>query len=150
MLSHQGGIVKLIDFNLSDRDDYVILKQPAGSKRYMAPEQSEPDAPPTAEADFYSLGVIMQELADASGNRVLTRAAAVCMDPDPSKRSKGIGMIYGNDEGFDRMPSWAARVLESPALTYILSGICLILSMFITVHYLDPVPQFLLTLGSHI
>ncbi|MDE6633020.1 MAG: protein kinase, partial [Muribaculaceae bacterium] len=37
LVSHQGGNVKIIDFNLSDRDDYVILKHPAGSKRYMAP-----------------------------------------------------------------------------------------------------------------
>lgn len=137
MLSHQGGNVKLIDFNLSDRDDYVVLKQPAGSKRYMAPEQSEPDATPTAEADFYSLGVIMQELAAASGNRMLARAAAVCMDPDPSKRSKGLGMIKGNDADTDRASSWGSHVLESSALTYILSGICLILSTFITVHYLN-------------
>ena len=79
----------------------------------------------------------MQALADARGNRVLARAAAVCMDPDPAKRSKGIGMIDGNDEDICRTSSWPARVLESSVLTYILSGICLILSTFITVHYFN-------------
>ena len=137
MLSHQGGNVKLIDFNLSDRDDYVVLKQPAGSKRYMAPEQSNPDATPTAEADFYSLGVIMKELADASGNRMLARAAAVCTDPDPSKRRKGFEMIDGNDVATGRTYSLSGRILESTALTYILSGVCLILSAFITLHYFN-------------
>jgi serine/threonine protein kinase len=31
--------VKIIDFGLSDADDYAILKQSAGTLKYMAPEQ---------------------------------------------------------------------------------------------------------------
>lgn len=139
LISHQGGHVKLIDFNLSDRNDYVVLKQPAGSKRYMAPEQSRPDAMPTAEGDLYSLGVIMKELADASGNRRLALAAETCMDPDPSKRRQGLEMIHTNDADISLSSSLVNRILASKALTYILSGICLILSAFITIHYLYPV-----------
>ncbi|MDE7420506.1 MAG: protein kinase [Muribaculaceae bacterium] len=137
LVSHQGGNVKIIDFNLSDRDDYVILKHPAGSKRYMAPEQSEPDATPTAEADIYSLGVILSELADASGNRRLARAAARCMHPVPAKRMNGLDMIDASYEEEDENASWATQILSSEALTYILSGLCIVLAAFITIHYLN-------------
>lgn len=136
LISHQGGYVKIIDFNLSDRDDYVILKQPAGSKRYMAPEQSAPDATPTAEADIYSLGVILKELADASSNQTLAKAATIFMDREPPKRMKGLDVIYGHDSDKNRSYSSGNVFIESKTLTYILSGICLILSAFITLHYL--------------
>lgn len=137
LVPHQGGNVKIIDFNLSDMDDYVILKHPAGSKRYMAPEQSEPDAKPTAEADIYSLGVILSELADASGNRSLARAAGVCMHKDPAKRVNGLDMIYTLSEEKQEKASWGNQILESKYLTYILSGICILLSAFISIHYIN-------------
>ncbi|MDE5794991.1 MAG: protein kinase [Muribaculaceae bacterium] len=136
LIAHQGGIVKIIDFNLSDRDDYVILKNPAGSKRYMAPELSDPDAMPTAEADIYSLGVILSDLAEASGNYGLSRAAARCIHPDPAKRSEGLDMIGTTYEEKSEKSSWGYRILSSKTLTYILSGICILLSVFITIHYL--------------
>lgn len=131
LVAHQGGNVKIIDLNLSDRDDYVVLKQPAGSRRYMAPEQSQPDAKPTAEADLYSLGVIIKELADASGSRRLSRAAALCMNQDPAKRWKGIRMIQGTDAEYGNEETWVERILDSKGLTYVLSGVCILLAGFI-------------------
>lgn len=131
LISYQGGNVKLIDFNLSDRDDYVVLKQPAGSKRYMAPEQSEQDATPTPEADIYSLGVIAQELADVSGSQRLARAAKACMNPDPGKRRRGIQMIADMDKEDGGYETWGERILESEGLTYVLSGFCILLAVFI-------------------
>ena len=44
MITHNGGYVKLIDFGLADTDSHTILKQPAGTLRYMAPEQAQ-DSP---------------------------------------------------------------------------------------------------------
>lgn len=131
LVAHQGGNVKIIDLNLSDRDDYVVLKQPAGSRRYMAPEQSQPDAKPTAEADLYSLGVIIKELADASGSRRLSRAAVLCMNQDPAKRWKGIRMIQGTDAEYGNEETWVERILDSKGLTYVLSGVCILLAGFI-------------------
>lgn len=137
LVAHQGGNVKIIDFNLSDRSDYVVLKQPAGSKRYMAPEQSEPDAKPTAEADIYSLGVILSELAKKSDNRSLAHAASICMHPDPAKRIYGLDMIGAYYPEKDEDSKLGKQILASKTLTYILSGICIILSAFITFHYLN-------------
>ena len=47
MLTHDGQHLKLIDFGLSDTDSHTILKAPAGTEGYMAP-----DGP----SDIYSLG----------------------------------------------------------------------------------------------
>jgi serine/threonine protein kinase len=53
MLTHDGHHLKLIDFGLSDTDSYAILKAPAGTEGYMAPDGS---------SDIYSLGCILREL----------------------------------------------------------------------------------------
>ena len=53
MLTHDGQHLKLVDFGLSDTDSHTILKAPAGTEGYMAP-----DGP----SDIYSLGRILREL----------------------------------------------------------------------------------------
>ena len=135
LITHNGDTVKVIDFDLSDRDDYIVLKNPAGSKRYMAPELANPDSASTPETDYYSLGVVIDELAEASGNRLLAQAARLCMDNDPRKRKEGLIMVETG-----RAPQPAAslpdRILSSTALTCILTAICLMLAVFITLHYL--------------
>ena len=137
LITHQGDTVKVIDFNLSDRDDYIVLKNPAGSKRYMAPELSEPDAEPTPETDCYSLGVVMKDLADISGSRRLAKAALRCMDPDPRKRTEGL-MILETGTDPRESASLPDRILSSKNLTYILTVICLLLTALITLHYILP------------
>ena len=39
MVTHRGKNVKIIDFGLSDSDLFGVLKMPAGTYRYLAPEQ---------------------------------------------------------------------------------------------------------------
>ncbi|MDE7347333.1 MAG: protein kinase [Muribaculaceae bacterium] len=134
LIPHHGDMVKIIDFNLSDRDDYIVLKNPAGSKRYMAPELSEPDSSPTPETDYYSLGGVMKDLADATGNRTLAQAATLCMDTDPQRRIEGLDVLEKGNEA-PESGSLAGRILYSKALTYILSALCLLLAAFITNHY---------------
>lgn len=136
LITHNGDTVKVIDFNLSDRDDYIVLKNRAGSKRYMAPELANPDSAPTPETDYYSLGVIMEELAEASGDRRLAQAARLCLDNDPKKRKEGL-IILETDRDIQQPASLPDRILSSKALTYILSAICLFLSAFITLRYIS-------------
>lgn len=61
MITHNGNHVKLIDFGLSDADNYAILKQPAGTPGFISPEQAT-----TRQADIrndiYSLGSILEEM----------------------------------------------------------------------------------------
>lgn len=61
MIAHNGLQVKVIDFGMADTDSHTTLKQPAGTLRYMAPEQTTAYTPDVRN-DIYSLGLILQDL----------------------------------------------------------------------------------------
>lgn len=61
MVTRNGEHIKLIDFGLADNDHMAILKQPAGTPKYMAPEQTS-FAIPDIRNDIYSIGIILQQL----------------------------------------------------------------------------------------
>ncbi|MBD5184570.1 MAG: serine/threonine protein kinase [Bacteroidales bacterium] len=62
MIRNAGQGVVLIDFGLADTDDYVELKQAAGTPGFISPEQ-ENEQHASITDDIYSLGVIMKELS---------------------------------------------------------------------------------------
>lgn len=66
MLTHRGGDVKIIDFGLSDSETFCVLKIPAGTRGYMAPEQLKPDAQSDPCADIYSFGKVLEYMAEAA------------------------------------------------------------------------------------
>ena len=78
MVTHNGSNVKIIDFGLADTDSHAVLKQPAGTLRYMAPEQANTAAPDTRN-DIYSLGIILHELQ--LGGRTYRRIIDKCLKP---------------------------------------------------------------------
>ena len=84
MLTYNGNHVKLMDFGLSDADEYAILKQPAGTPRYAAPEQLKADGTISPSTDLYALGIIMQELPQLP--RSVMRIAKRCCKPLPGER----------------------------------------------------------------
>ena len=59
LITRNGSTIKLIDFGVSDTDDYVTFKQPAGSMAYIAPEQLAGE-PIDNRADIYAFGRILQ------------------------------------------------------------------------------------------
>ena len=61
MITHNGNHVKLIDFGLSDTDNYAILKQPAGTPGYISPEQ-EVSRKADIRNDIYSVGCILENM----------------------------------------------------------------------------------------
>ena len=77
MITHNGQTVKIIDFGLADTDTHAVLKQPAGTEQYMAPEQAS-SAQADVRNDIYSLGVIMRQM---DLGRIYNRAAARCLQP---------------------------------------------------------------------
>ena len=62
LVTRNGNNVKIIDFGLSDADDYAVLKQPAGTLKYMAPEQKDPGAKIDGRADLYAFGLLLKEI----------------------------------------------------------------------------------------
>lgn len=61
MITYNGNYVKLIDFGLADADSYAILKQPAGTRRYISPEQTT-SRQPDIRNDIFSLGCILEDM----------------------------------------------------------------------------------------
>jgi len=61
IVTNNGKNLKLIDFDLSDTDAHTILKQPAGTERYISPEQRIANVPDVRN-DIYSLGIILQDM----------------------------------------------------------------------------------------
>ena len=80
MITHNGHYVKIIDFGLADTDSHAILKQPAGTLRYMAPEQARL-AQADVRNDIYSLGVIFQEMNRVGRARIAERIISRCLAP---------------------------------------------------------------------
>lgn len=61
LITRNGENVRVIDFGLADTDSYAVLKQPAGTLRYMSPEQAH-SAVADVRNDIYSLGVIFGQM----------------------------------------------------------------------------------------
>ena len=98
MLSWNGDNVKLIDFGLSDSDSYTILKCPAGTRRYAAPEQLIANGNISGQADVYAFGVILNELMSAANCHPASfkRIVKRCLQKDPSDRYHKLDDITWN------------------------------------------------------
>ncbi|WP_065220345.1 MULTISPECIES: serine/threonine-protein kinase [Butyricimonas] len=86
LITYNGNNVKLIDFGLADCDDYEILKIPAGTEKYLAPEQLNPEATLDCRTDIYSLGIIIEEMSSIVKDRKLASIAQKCTRPTPNER----------------------------------------------------------------
>ena len=82
LITANGNNVKIIDFGLSDSDDYAILKQSAGTLKYMAPEQRTQDGKMDARTDIYAFGLLLLEIFPHRYRRI----AAKCTREDQERR----------------------------------------------------------------
>lgn len=82
LVTCNGDNVKLIDFGLADSDDYAVLKGPAYTKAYAAPEQMRPGVAVDSRADIYAFGVLLKELFPHRYCHVARR----CTKAEPQKR----------------------------------------------------------------
>lgn len=93
LVTHNGQNVKLIDFGLADRDDYVIGRIPAGTQAYIAPELFQKDATWDVRTDIYSLGVIISEMGEVLHDRILWSISQKCMQADCEKRYPNVDVL---------------------------------------------------------
>ncbi|MBO7286933.1 MAG: serine/threonine protein kinase [Bacteroidales bacterium] len=89
LITNNGNNVKIIDFGLSDTDDYVILKQAAGTRKYAAPEQMTPNNIIDCRADIYSLGIILKNNFPKSYQKIADK----CAQQDREKRFSSVDEI---------------------------------------------------------
>lgn len=75
IITRNSQNIKLIDFGLADTDSHAVLKQPAGTPRYMSPEQQQ-RAVADVRNDIYSLGVIFSQM-DLGCRRIIEK----CLRP---------------------------------------------------------------------
>ncbi|MGM9845624.1 MAG: serine/threonine-protein kinase [Muribaculaceae bacterium] len=77
LITRMGATAKIIDFGLADGDANTILKQPAGTRRYMSPEQAT-EATADVRNDIYSLGAVLGDMGLGGAYRAVARR---CMMP---------------------------------------------------------------------
>jgi serine/threonine protein kinase len=75
--------VKLIDFGLADKDDFDILKEPAGTTAFASPEQQKRNKIDN-RSDIYALGKIIQDISYQSFK--IKRITKKCLEENPEKR----------------------------------------------------------------
>lgn len=115
LVTRNGQHVKVIDFGLSDTDSYAVFKQPAGTKRYVSPEQQQSGKPVDLRSDIYSLGVILSELFPEKFHSVVKKCCAL----NPADRFDSVPQLQ---EALDKpMSSWK-RVC--PILLLIVAAVC--------------------------
>ena len=93
MITHKGGKVKLIDFGLSDSETFCILKIPAGTRGYMAPEQLIPGAQSDPSADIFSFGKVLIQMAEAIHCRRLMKIGHLCAEDDVKRRPADVAQV---------------------------------------------------------
>ena len=101
LITRNGSTVKLIDFGVSDTDDYVTFKQPAGSMAYIAPEQLE-GKPIGNRADIYAVGKIIALLFPHRYRLVARRCTAI----EPERRYTNCTKVAQAIHRVDMVRTW--------------------------------------------
>ena len=101
LITRNGSTVKLIDFGVSDTDDYVTFKQPAGSMAYIAPEQLA-GKPIDNRADIYSVGKIIGLLFPHRYRSIARR----CTQTNPADRYSSCAQVLRAIRRIDRVRLW--------------------------------------------
>lgn len=101
LITRNGNTVKLIDFGVSDTDDYVTFKQPAGSMAYIAPEQL---AGKTIDnrADIYAVGKIINLLFPHRYKYIVR----TCTRVKPAERYSSCAQVLHAIRRADRVRIW--------------------------------------------
>ena len=82
LITHNGNNVKIIDFGLSDSDDYTVFKVSSGTLAYASPEQLTPNSIVDNRTDIFSFGKILQLLFPTKYSKI----AKQCLNENPEKR----------------------------------------------------------------
>lgn len=83
LITRDGHHVKLIDFGLADKDDFDILKEPAGTAAFASPEQQKRNKIDN-RSDIYALGKIIQDVSYQSLK--IRKIIKRCLEENPEKR----------------------------------------------------------------
>lgn len=118
LVTRNGNHVKIIDFGLSDSDNFAVLKEPAYTKAYAAPEQlagEESDC----RTDLYALGLILKQLFPSRYHRVVRK----CLQSQREQRYNSA------DEVSDALVAADRRKRIVP---WVAVGVCILLMLVVS------------------
>lgn len=101
LITNDGNHVKIIDFGFADSRSYAILKEPAYTQSYAAPEQlsgGEVDN----RTDIYAFGLILKQLFPSHYGRVVRK----CLQPQKEKRFPSAEDVLLELNNEDRNRKW--------------------------------------------
>lgn len=136
LITYNGLNVKLIDFGLSDSDDYEILKFPAGTRYYLAPEVLQPGQILDCRADIYSLGIIMGEMAERLQSKKMAAVSRKCTRKEPAERYASAAKVAHALESKSFSFGWVV----SAAVLLLLAIACTIYLLYVKQEVEHPVP----------
>lgn len=120
LVTFSGHNVKLIDFGLSDTDSSSILKNPAGTVIYAAPEVLDGGKASIA-SDLYSLGMVLSQFP----NRKYSKVARKLCSPKPENRYSSVADV---EKAIRQQSSkWLWAILAAMAILAILFAIIIFL-----------------------
>lgn len=122
LVTYNGNNIKLIDFGLSDCDDYDVLKLPAGTRYYLAPEALKPGQPLDLRADIYSLGIIIGEMAERLKDKRLAAVSRRCTRPRPENRYPSAAAVVRDMDGKRPLLSFYRRAAVAVAVLLVAGG----------------------------
>ena len=115
LITRNGATVKLIDFGVSDTDNYVTFKQPAGSMAFISPEQLNGQAIDN-RADIYAVGKIINLLFPHQYKYIARR----CTRVNPADRYSSCAQVLRAIKRSDNLRLWL------PVSLIFLAVLCLV------------------------
>lgn len=95
MIDGSTHTVKIIDLGCADASDYNVIKGPAGTRHYAAPEQLLPEGKIDVRTDIYAIGKIIRDIASATNSnwRKVVQIANKCCEDNPAERYSSIAEL---------------------------------------------------------
>lgn len=121
LIARNGENVHVIDFGLADSDSHAVLKQPAGTLRYMSPEQAT-TAVADVRNDIYSLGIIFNSM-DLGYASIVKK----CLRPIDN-RYQNIDALLEDMRLYGKKLRWFSNIVLV-CIVLVLSGIVIMLGI---------------------
>ena len=134
LVTFSGQNVKLIDFGLSDTDSSSILKNPAGTVIYAAPEVLDGGKASIA-SDLYSLGMVLSQFP----SRKYSKVARKLCSPKPEDRYVSVAEVEKALRQQDF--KWIWTVLAALAILAVLTAIIIVMGRRSLVETTAPAPE---------
>lgn len=112
LITHNGNNVKILDFGLSDADDYAILKQSAGTLGFISPEQKQKSASNSniiidCKSDIYTFGLLLREIFPHQYRCITVK----CTRKNPEQRYADMEEVRKAFERYDFRRRWLPMIV---------------------------------------